>query len=1026
MRGLRTATLGWGISLYCLIIGTLMLITPHQFGTRTFLPLQPILPWTGTGLLMAGASLLAALALAPPRWARASAFVIVGFSLLTLAATFLTTRAWTGLVSYLVLSLGALVAAVAIGRGAEDRGGRDLFALTMGVTGALTGILLLAFPGQFQIASYDVARPWFPWHGAAFLGTGCLLLATWWRQPQRTDLIRLAHALAGAAFLAFCVTFAIPNRGLPAFALYGGLGAYLALVPYLVPLLGRISPTRLQTRLTLALMALAAVPLITSTAIITAQEEWQATEIALARQRALAINLATGARDYVQLHQATITALAAELGALTTAEEQRPTLERFDAAFPSILRLATYDGHGAPVASSDGITTSQPARGLQVFEEARRLAGPVVEVRTSRTLGLPVLALGMAIQQAPGRFDGLVIAAVATEDLSARLVANAALDTGEVYLVDSRGHIIAHPNPELARDFVDRAAVPPVAALLASGQTGMLSYQRDDGIRLAGYAPVPELGWGIVVDRPAASVLAGVRAGREIALGVLLVVLGLAFVVSVRLSRHLTVPLTALAQATRLLATGRQTGPMPVSQIEEVASLTRAFGALRDDLARRTSERDGAEARLRLLAEASGALATSLDEGAILAAVVRLVVPVTADWCGTFLLDERGNPGLASFTAAPHLQAAGPTSQIAMEALQQARQTLATRELALLPPPAPAAGPTGLHAAVAVPLLTSDGRRLGALVLARLGDGRPFTAEDQALASELARRIAVAITHSRLYAQEQLARAEAEAAVQVRDRFLTTAAHELKTPLTPLMGQAQLLQRRLERGLIDPAHDRRSIGAIVTQAQRLNRLITSLLDLERLRRGRIALALAPVDLTALARRLAGELEPSLTSHTLRIEAPPELPLILGDELRLEQVLLNLLQNAIKYSPDGGHVSVRIRHGAERIAVEVADQGVGIPEAELERIFTPFYRAASAERGAIPGLGVGLALVHEIVTLHGGSVMVQSTEGAGSTFTFWLPAALPEARAIGEEVQVEQPAAQERKAGRLEGACGPFE
>lgn len=1014
MRGLRADTLGWGVSLYCLVIGTLMLITPHQFASRTFLPLQPVLPWTGSGLLIAGAALLVAVTLAPPPWVRAAAFIVVGGALLALAGTFFSTGAWTGLTSYLVLGLGTLLGAALSGRADDRQSGRDLFALTMGLASALTGFVMLALPGQFQSPSYNGVRPWLGWHGAAFLVTGCLLVVAWLRWPRRQGLVRLAHALAGAASLAFCLTFAIPNRGLPALALYGGLGIYLALLPYLASVLRAISPTRLQTHLTLALMALAAVPLISATAVITGQEERQASELALARQRALAATLATSTHDYVQFHAAAMTSLAAELGAAPLDAPQASTLARFQGAFPSFAQVATFDRDGVPVAGANGRPAAAAAGGQRVYEETRRTGGPTIEVRTTGTVGLPVAAIGVAIERPPGRFAGLAVGSLAMRDLSAKLAQTAALDSGEVYLVDGEGRVIAHPNPIVAHAFSDRSNLAPVAALLASGQAGMLGYQDGDGAQLAGFAPIPGLGWGVVVDRPAAAVLAGVRSGRELALGVLLTVLGVAFFVSLLLSRLLAVPLAALVQVMRRLTAGEPVGRMPASQIDEVASLTSAFAALRDELAHRTAERDRADARLRLLADASGALATSLDERAILSHVIRLLAPGMADWCGVLLVGGPGELRLAASAAGPDLVSAGQPEPAAAEALRHAAIALEFGETMLVAPRERAAEGPGagdpadrdagpLSATIVVPL-TSETGQLGALVLARLHGGKAYSAEELEVACELARRITVALAHARLYVQEQQARAEAEAAVAVRDRFLATAAHELKTPLTPLLGQAQLLQRRIDRGVVEVERDRRSAAVIVAQAHRLNRLVGSLLDLERLRSGRIELSLASVDLAALVSRLAGELEPTLTNHTLSVEIPPEPVLVPGDELRLEQVLLNLLQNALKYSPDGGQVTIRILLDGGRVGVEVSDQGIGIPEAEIARVFNPFYRSAAAERGAVPGLGVGLALVNEIVTLHSGSVTVSSTEGVGSTFTIWLPTAGPlRQSADGEEL-----------------------
>jgi signal transduction histidine kinase len=241
----------------------------------------------------------------------------------------------------------------------------------------------------------------------------------------------------------------------------------------------------------------------------------------------------------------------------------------------------------------------------------------------------------------------------------------------------------------------------------------------------------------------------------------------------------------------------------------------------------------------------------------------------------------------------------------------------------------------------------------------------------------------VAIENARLYSA-------AQEAVHAREVFLSVASHELKTPLTTLLGNAQLLLRRSERERSLNERDSRSLRLVVDQAHRLNRMIGALLDLSRLQAGQLSIDRTPIDLSALGRRVVEEAQTGLERHTLAF-VPPDGPLaIVGDELRLEQVIQNLLQNAIKYSPAGGHVEVRAARHGTLACISVADQGIGIPQAALARLFTRFYRAPNADPQHISGMGVGLYVVKEIVTLHGGEVAVESQEGVGSTFTICLP------------------------------------
>ena len=230
-------------------------------------------------------------------------------------------------------------------------------------------------------------------------------------------------------------------------------------------------------------------------------------------------------------------------------------------------------------------------------------------------------------------------------------------------------------------------------------------------------------------------------------------------------------------------------------------------------------------------------------------------------------------------------------------------------------------------------------------------------------------------------------------AVGLRDQFLSVASHELKTPLTSLLASAQLVQRRMMRDGTLTERDQRSLNLVVQQAQRLNRMIASLLDLSRLQSGQLSIERTPLDFAALTARIVEELQPTFSNHSLQLDVPATPLWIDGDALRLEQVLQNLIGNAVKYSPKGGSVIVRVS-AADQVCLTVTDSGIGIPAAALPHLFDRFYRAPNAATAQISGIGLGLFVVQQIITLHGGTITVTSTEGQGSTFTVYLPPAAP--------------------------------
>jgi PAS domain S-box-containing protein len=288
----------------------------------------------------------------------------------------------------------------------------------------------------------------------------------------------------------------------------------------------------------------------------------------------------------------------------------------------------------------------------------------------------------------------------------------------------------------------------------------------------------------------------------------------------------------------------------------------------------------------------------------------------------------------------------------------------------------------------AIPLL-AEGRVSGALGLS-FSQSRTFSAGERAFLLTLASQCAQAIWRARLYEAERQARARAEAAVRLRDQFLSIAAHELKTPLTSLLGYAQLFQRRAQRAGSLGEADQRALGVIVAQAARLNRMVAALLDVARIESGQLSINRAPLDLCELVQRVVEEARDQAEQHPLEISCEPEPLLIDGDDLRLEQVLQNLIQNAIKYSPEGAPVFVRVERQGRFASVAVVDRGIGIPQAALSRLFQRFYRAPNVDERQISGMGIGLFVVKEIVVLHGGTVAVESVEGQGSTFTIRLP------------------------------------
>ena len=421
--------------------------------------------------------------------------------------------------------------------------------------------------------------------------------------------------------------------------------------------------------------------------------------------------------------------------------------------------------------------------------------------------------------------------------------------------------------------------------------------------------------------------------------------------------------------------------------------------------------RGEAEARARgtrLLADVSRVLGTSLDYESTLDAVVRLLVPSHADWCAIHLARRDGTIRRAAVAHAD--SAHGPLAAESLriltaadglddvsEAMRAGRSVLladvspARLEEVVTDPDARrvllALGPRSL---LAVPLV-ARGRTLGSLTWLRIASAQPYSAEDLGLAEDVAARTALAIDGARLYRRAERARVEAETANQAKDEFLAVLSHELRTPLTSMLGWLRLLRT----GQLDRDKVAQALEVVERNTRTQAQLINDLLDVSRIITGKLELDLYPVELAPIvdeavqsARRGA---EPKGVAIELTVSAAPG-P-VLGDPLRLGQIISNLLANAVKFSSAGGRVRVSLARDDGHAVVAVTDTGIGIEPELLDRIFDRFRQADSTITRRHGGLGLGLAIARHLAELHGGTVGAESAgPGHGATFTLRLPQA----------------------------------
>jgi PAS domain S-box-containing protein len=296
--------------------------------------------------------------------------------------------------------------------------------------------------------------------------------------------------------------------------------------------------------------------------------------------------------------------------------------------------------------------------------------------------------------------------------------------------------------------------------------------------------------------------------------------------------------------------------------------------------------------------------------------------------------------------------------------------------------------PTKLASLLVLPLRTRR-ELLGALVIAANDPDRAMTDDKLPLAEFLAERAALAIENAKLYTEQVDARRKVEDLSRLKDEFLSIASHELRTPVTSIKGYTQLAKMLIKEGDLNTSEEYLDIA--LDQIDRMSRLILELLDVSRIETGRLEIRREPIAWPQFVRDVVHRHHTAVSDRRFHVSVPEEGKVVTGDRDRLEQVLGNLLENAVKYSPDGSDVTVTVEDRGDTLITSVCDRGIGIPADELSQVFERFHRGRQVSSTNYGGLGLGLYITKQIIERHGGSIWVESKEGQGTTFSFSLPA-----------------------------------
>ena len=596
---------------------------------------------------------------------------------------------------------------------------------------------------------------------------------------------------------------------------------------------------------------------------------------------------------------------------------------------------------------------------------------------------------------------------------------------GYAYLTDGRGNVIAHRDSSLVLKGTNVNQLHEVREFLSNPNAGDPT-PTDESYGIAGervlstYAPLPRLGWAVVLEEPLDIALADVRGEQLFAL--LLMVAGLAVgaLVILWLSHQFTQPIRELERGVKLIRSGSLDHQMEIDSAGEIQSLAHEFNQMAKDLkASHASLEQKVEQRTRELSalfEVTTTINQSLDPEPVLQAAI-----------------EKIN-GIFHFEVTRILLVEAEEKHFNLRGSQQTQPEFSTRVLGLKR----GQGITGKVAETGEELIFEDissdpryqqwshtsttqkkGLRFLAVfpirtksecvgVLFCAGQMPRRLAENELrLLRSMTDQIGVAIENATLFAAVSAKSRELEKANddlieanRIKSGFMAGMSHELRTPLNIIMGNVELLKDgffgEVNTGQI------KSLSQITHHTRVLLKLINNVLTLTKIEAQKMALETAPLHVEEVIGHVKGYAEQLARNGRVQIrwKVAPDLPNIVTDAVKLEEILQNLIGNAYKFTTNG-HIEIRVRNleAAERIEFAVADTGIGIESGALDRIFDEFHQLQDAHTGNFDGFGLGLNIVKKYLELMGGDIWVESEPGAGSTFTFTLPYAADSEMAI---------------------------
>jgi signal transduction histidine kinase len=699
-------------------------------------------------------------------------------------------------------------------------------------------------------------------------------------------------------------------------------------------------------------------------------------------------------------------------------EQRRVDYFRLQRQVPAVTEVSQLDAAGREQLRVSRLAMDMAGSQADFSKDPR-----VLEAREGRTYFSPVYFRKesepyMTVALASGKGTGVTVAEVNLKfiwDVVSQIKIGKA---GHAFVVDSNGQLIAHPDISLVLKKSDVSLLEHVRAARsakgpADAQEAVIAVDLQGRQVLTAFAPISTLRWLVFVEQPLVEAFEGIRA--SILRAAVLILLGVAFSVlaSTVLARRMVKPIQALQAGAARIGAGELGHRIEVRTGDELetladqfnrsaAQLEESYATLEQKVDARTRELTEALEQQTATGEILRVTSSSPTDtqpvfDSIAASAARLcggqfcgVYRVQGDQLGLVAHHNVAPEGLDTEGRASWQPLAGAPFVVARAVREQRVINIGDVETdAEVSPATLAAGRAlGYKSLLAVPMLRG-GAAIGSIGVASRS-ARPFTDKQAALLRTFADQAVIAIENVRLFQELRARTDELEIANRHKSEFLANMSHELRTPLNAVIGFSEALLERMFGELNDKQAE--YLHDILSSGRHLLSLINDILDLAKIEAGRMELELGVFDLSLALDNALTLVRERATRHGIGLVLAVDGPLgtLVADERKVKQILLNLLSNALKFTPEGGKVAVRAMRAAGSVEISVSDTGIGIAHDDQEAIFEEFRQVGTDYARKREGTGLGLALSKRFAELHGGTLSVTSELGRGSTFTLSIP------------------------------------